>query len=120
MSAFAVFFMQSPSFLAGQQEMQERKGGSNAGTLFGIENIPSSSQIRNLLDGLSPDVFERDFDWVHEQLGAAGQKARFADHGGTQLIALDGLTFFQSKKVSCPECQKRSASPGAWPKWVTP
>jgi hypothetical protein len=40
LSAFAVFYTQCPSFLAGQKAMQENKGRSNAQTLFQIKQIP--------------------------------------------------------------------------------
>ena len=46
-AAFSVFFMQSPSFLAHQRDMHQRKGRDNVGTLFGAENIPTDVQIRN-------------------------------------------------------------------------
>jgi hypothetical protein len=39
--------MQSPSFLAHQRDMHQRKGRDNVGTLFGAENIPTDVQIRN-------------------------------------------------------------------------
>ena len=55
LSAFAVFFMQSPSFLAQQQVVQRRQGRNNAQSLFGVAQIPSDNQIRNLLDPLSPE-----------------------------------------------------------------
>ena len=51
MAAFAVFIVQSPSFLVAQREM---KGRSNAEKLFGLREIPSDNQIRNLLDPLEP------------------------------------------------------------------
>ena len=40
LSAFSVFFMQSPSFLAHQRALAERCGRSNAETLFGMTAIP--------------------------------------------------------------------------------
>ena len=57
LGAFAVFFTQSPSFLAHQKKMEDTKGRSNAATLFGIERTPSTPQIRNLLDPVSPEEF---------------------------------------------------------------
>ena len=47
LSAFSVFFMQSPSFLAHQLKLQQVHGTSNAKTLFQIHHIPSDNQIRN-------------------------------------------------------------------------
>ena len=40
LGAFAVFFTQSPSFLAHQQTLRQAKGSSNAEPLFGITQIP--------------------------------------------------------------------------------
>ena len=54
LGAFAVFFTQSPSFLAYQREMQVRQGRDNAQSLFGVTAIPSDNEIRNLLDSVAP------------------------------------------------------------------
>jgi len=66
LEAFAVFFTQSPSFLAYQRDMQRRKGRNNAQSLFDIEQVPTDPQIRNLLDPIAPEhlapVFRRVFE----------------------------------------------------------
>src|SRR5262249_45573675 len=43
LSAFAMFFMQSASFLAFQRRLEQGHGRSNCQTLFGIEKIPSDN-----------------------------------------------------------------------------
>ena len=91
--AFSVFFMQSPSFLAHQRDLNKRKGKENATSLFGIRKVPSDAQIRNLLDPITPDHFHREFNWLHEQLAASGEIASFADYRGLQIIAFDGLHY---------------------------
>jgi len=40
LSAFSLFFMQSPSFLAWQRNMQEQNGINNIQSLFLVENQP--------------------------------------------------------------------------------
>jgi hypothetical protein len=50
LSAFALFFMQSASFLAFQRALEKGQGRSNCQTLFGIEKIPSDNYIRDMLD----------------------------------------------------------------------
>ncbi len=50
LGAFSVFFMQCESFLEHQRQMQSRRGKDNAQSLFGLGAIPSSPQIRTLLD----------------------------------------------------------------------
>ena len=46
--------MQSPSFLDYQRRMQKERGRNNARSLFGVHQIPSTQQIGNLLDPISP------------------------------------------------------------------
>lgn len=53
--AFAVFFTQSPSFLAHQRDMQRLKGYNNSSSLFGTRQVPTDNQIRNLLDPIAPE-----------------------------------------------------------------
>src|SRR5512136_2359220 len=72
LSAFAVFFMQSPSFLAQQQVVQRRHGRNNAQSLFGVRRIPSDNQIRNLVDPLSPDLLFPVFTTCWQMLEVAG------------------------------------------------
>jgi hypothetical protein len=45
LSAFLVFFMQSPSFLDFQIRMRKERGRNNAGSLFGAENSSKTHQF---------------------------------------------------------------------------
>lgn len=54
LSAFSVFFMQSPSFLEHQRTMQDTQGKDNAQTLFGVHQVPTDNHIRSLLDAVDP------------------------------------------------------------------
>ena len=54
LSAFAMFFMQSASFLSFQRTLEKGQGRSNCQTLFGIEKIPSDNYIRDMLDDADP------------------------------------------------------------------
>src|SRR5215213_8748470 len=70
--AFSVFFMQSPSFLAHQRDMQRKQGRHNAASLFGVEQLPSDAQIRNLLDPIAPEYLHTCYWAIYEQLQAEG------------------------------------------------
>jgi AIPR protein len=52
LGAFSVFFMQSESFLEHQRQMESHHGKSNAQSLFGMINLPTVPQIRNIIDGI--------------------------------------------------------------------
>lgn len=104
LGAFAVFFTQSPSFLAHQKAMQEAKGKSNAETLFGMQRIPTDPHIRDLLDGVAPAQVFPMFSYLFNSLNAAGYLADFRCSLGELLISLDGTQYFSSKKLHCQHC----------------
>jgi len=106
LSAFSVFFTQTPSFLAYQRAMEGNKGSSNAQSLFGVHEIPSDNQIRSLLDGVSPSCLLAVFEHIIAVL-ESGHLDGMRSVGGTMLIALDGTEYFSSKKIHCPNCSKR-------------
>jgi hypothetical protein len=107
LSAFAVFFMQSASFLAYQRLLEKKKGRSNARSLFQVDEIPSDPQIRNLLDSLSSSNFEEDFWFLLNGLKAQKRLLQFQTELNTYAIAMDGLNFFSSEKISCSKCLRR-------------
>jgi hypothetical protein len=107
LAAYSVFFMQSRSFLEHQRMLQSKKGRNNASSLFQIEQIPCDQHIRNLLDPLGVEYFHADYWFILDELKTQQHLEPFRSDLGTHLVALDGVTFFSSEKISCPECQKR-------------
>lgn len=110
MAAFAMFFMQHPSFLAFQRTLHENIGQDNTQTLFGMEKIPTDNHIRNILDGVPPEHFEEIFFFIINELKNAHVTENVL--GGYTLIALDGSEYYSSKKISCPSCSKRKLADG--------
>jgi hypothetical protein len=110
LSAFSLFFMGSPSFLAHQRALARGQGRSNCQTLFGMSAIPSDNYIRLMLDGVSPAAFDGLFMRAIE---AAGPLTRFHCLGGRVLVALDGSEYFCSRKITCPQCSTRRRSDGS-------
>lgn len=108
LAAFAVFFMQSSSFLAHQRLLQSKKGRSNARSLFQVEEIPSDPQIRNLVDLLSAQYFQEDFWFLLDELKEQQHLLSFLNDLNTYAVALDGVNFFSSEKISCAKCLKRT------------
>lgn len=114
LSAFSVFFTQSPSFLAHQRTMEQNKGSSNAQTLFQVEKTPSDNHIRDMLDPVEPQAIYPVYDRVYEAFEAQGILDTFRGVGQTRLIALDGTWYFSSKteNVNCENCLKIEHSNG--------
>jgi hypothetical protein len=110
LGAFAVFFMQSPSFLAHQRDLQRLKGQNNAQSLFGIDQVPSDPQIRNLLDPIAPEHLAAPFWQVFEHLRGGDYLKAYQGHLGPWLCALDGTQYFASEKIHCAQCSTRVAN----------
>ena len=72
LSAFSLFFLQSPSFRAHQRRLEAGQGRSNCQTLFGLDSVPSDNHIRALLDPVSPDHFHPVFTEVVAELEGSG------------------------------------------------
>jgi len=105
LAAFSVFYMQSPSFLAHQRDMQRKKGQNNAQSLFGVERIPSDGQIRNLLDPVAPSPPRASFWEIYRSLDEGGCLDQYWGVAGTRLISLDGSQYFSSQEIHCANCR---------------
>jgi len=113
MSAFSVFFMQSPSFLAHQRRLEEGHGRSNCQSLFGMGKIPSDNRIRDMLDPAPPELLNPVFFEITSQLcQAKGGLEAFRRLGDHVFIALDGTEYFCSKEIKCPNCSTRRRGNG--------
>jgi len=105
LAAFSVFYMQSPSFLAHQRDMQRKKGQNNAQSLFGVERIPSDGQVRNLLDPVAPSPPRASFWEIYRSLDEGGCLDQYWGVAGTRLISLDGSQYFSSQEIHCANCR---------------
>lgn len=112
LGALAVFFTQSPSFLAYQTLMAQSQGKSNAHTLFGMFDIPTDNHIRRLLDGVPPESIFPLFWQIFADLNASGQLQAFQGHGEQLLVALDGTQYHSSQKIHCTHCSVKEHADG--------
>ena len=112
LGAFSVFFTQSPSFLDFQRTLQVTKGCNNALSLFGITQIPSDNQTRNLLDPVPPSAVLPVFGAVVQALHCGGQLEAYRSINGDLLVAMDGTQYFSSSKIHCPQCRVTQHSNG--------
>ena len=112
LSAFGVFFTQTPSFLAYQRKMADSKGKSNAQSLFGVHQIPRDNHIRDLLDGVAPEQVFPMFEEILHGLEEQGQLNSFRCLGDQLLVALDGTEYFSSTQIHCCQCSTRTLRSG--------
>jgi len=104
LGAFGAFFMQSPSFLAYQRDLQQRKECNNAQSLFGVSEIPSNQQIRNLLDPISPSHLGEPFWAILDQSMKDREIEKAFEYDGGWLCSIDGTQYFGSRSIHCAQC----------------
>jgi len=107
MGAFSVFFMQSPSFLDAQRSLQVSNGCNNAHTLFGLTQILSDNQTRNLLDPVPPSELFPVFSSIVDGLNEAGHLDIYRSINGDLLVAMDGTQYFASSRIHCDQCSAK-------------
>ena len=112
LSAFSVFFTQSPSFLDFQVRMQKARGRNNASALFGVHKIPCTQQICNLLDPVAPEQLAPVFMDLVDNLVASGELAAHRALDDRLLVALDGTEHHCSEAIHCPQCSTRTLGNG--------
>jgi hypothetical protein len=115
MSAFAMLFFQHPSLLEYQRRMQKRTGRSNLERVFQVEEIPSDTQMREILDGVPTEPLRRVLPQTFEQMRRVGWMSRFVTEVGGQKYyptVLDGSEYFHSTQIHCPHCLSQRQANG--------
>jgi hypothetical protein len=109
-SAYAMFFFQFPSLLNYQQVMKQQRGRCNLETLFGVRELPSDTQMRDVLDGAPSDPLRRLLAVLFERVRRAGWGERLKTslpEGDFYTLVLDGSDHLVSHKVECPLCLRQ-------------
>jgi hypothetical protein len=103
MAGLALFSLKDPSLLA----FQRRAGDHNLHSVFGLQAIPSDTQLRSILDEVDPHGLRPLFQDVFRQLQRGKVLEDYVFLEGCYLIALDGVEYFCSQKVHCDHCLTR-------------
>ena len=103
MSAVAMFVLKDPSLLA----FDARRNDQNMKNLFGIQQVPCDTHMREVLDPLEPNQFRPFFNDVFRELQRGKVLEQFVFHQGCYLLLLDGTEYFSSQKVHCESCMER-------------
>ena len=108
MAGLAVFALKDPSLLA----FCGRALDHNLHAVFGLQRIPSDTQLREILDDVPPTRLRPVFKDVFRQLQRGKILEDYVFLEGGYLVALDGVEYFCSKKVHCEHCMTRTHKNG--------
>ena len=84
LSGLAMMFFQHPSLLQFQRAMEFKRRRCNLQTIFRVQDIPSDTQMREILDGVEPEAIRGVLPQVWEKVRRAGWGGRFR---GARVIA---------------------------------
>lgn len=112
LSAFALFFVQDPSLLEFQRRFQETIQRNNLSTVFGIDAIPSDTQLRDVVDSHDCAAITEVYRQWFAKLQRAKKLEPYQTLGGYYLVTLDGSEYFTSEHVHCDRCLRRTKSNG--------
>lgn len=110
LSACAMFSFKFPSLLQFddicRDEHDEDKKGilHNLKTLFGIEQVPSDTYMRERLDEVDHQTLRKSFTVLFAQIQRGKNLEAYQYLNGHYLISLDGSGHFSSNKVHCENC----------------
>src|SRR5690348_2055464 len=108
MAGLAVFSLKDPSLLA----FCGRALDHNLHSIFGLASIPSDTQMRAILDEVSPEHLRPAFQDVFRQLQRGKVLEDYVFMESCYLVSLDGVEYFCSKKVHCDHCMTRTHDNG--------
>jgi DDE family transposase len=104
--AFAMFSLKSPSLLAFKElTKQEEK---NLKAIYQIQSVPSDTQMRTMLDPLSPAPLRTLFAKLFNKLSETGVVKEYEYWKDHLIISIDGVEHFCSTKVHCTHCTTRT------------
>jgi len=115
MSGFALMFFQHPSLLQFQERMKQKRGRCNLETIFAVKDVPSDTQMREILDEVEPESLRGLLPELFEDVRRAGWANQYKttlpsgkDKGDYFTMPLDGMEYFHSTKIECPGCLKKT------------
>jgi hypothetical protein len=111
-SAFAMFYLQDPSLLEFQRRFQEQIQKNNLVTVFGVNEIPSDTQLRTIIDNHDYEPIMKVFFEYLSRLQRGKVLEQYKHIGGKYLITIDGSDYFHSESVTCRKCLKKETREG--------
>lgn len=112
LSGFACMYFQDPSLLQFQKRLESEGGRSNLSTLFGVQQVPESTQLRELIDVIPSRDFAAVFKEVVHRLQRGKHLEQYQLYRGAYLVSLDGTQYFTSSNVSCEHCLQKEHRSG--------
>lgn len=112
MSAFACMYFQDPSLLHFQKRLEQKYQRNNLETIFNVRNIPSDSQLRDVLDNVPSEALSGIFKDFFERLRRHKHLEEYAILPNVLMCTIDGTQYHSSKTIHCDCCLTKEHKTG--------
>ena len=112
MSGLAVFGLKFPSLLQFDQDKNEETTRHNLKTLYGIDQAPCDTQMREILDPVDPMHIKPAFKKIISKIQTGGKLEEYQYIDGYHLISVDGTGHLSSNKIHCDQCCEKHRKNG--------
>ena len=110
MSGYAMFALKDPSLLSFDNRRMNDE--NNLNRVFGIQNVASDSQLREILDPVDPDLLRPMFSDIFYQLQRGKALEPLVYYQGSYLLSIDGTGSFSSEKLRSASCLEKKHKNG--------
>jgi len=104
MSGLAVFSLKYPSLLQFDRQRDDPAEAHNLRTLYGVEQAPCDTQMREILDEVEPSSLRPAFKAVFSSLQRGKGLEAYQYLGDHYLLSVDATGFFSSNTIHCALC----------------
>lgn len=111
-SSYAMFYLQDPSLLEFQRRFQDQIQNNNLSLVFRVQQIPSDTQLRDIVDRHDYRPLGGVFRDYLSRLQRSKVLEKYQYYDGKYLLTIDGSEYFNSESVHCSFCLSRNKSSG--------
>jgi hypothetical protein len=112
MSGYAMFSLKYPSLLQFDQHFEAEIAKGNLKSLYGIQEVPCDTYMRERLDEVTPHLVREGFKGLFAVLQRSKYLSHFSFLEEFYLVPLDGTGYFYSDTVHCEHCCEKKHSNG--------
>ena len=104
MSGLSLFGLKFSSLLQFDNSSNDELIKHNLRTLYGLNNVPSDTYLRERLDVIDPNDLKQSFKAIFSSLQRGKSLEDFEYYDGHYLLSVDGTGFFASNDIHCDNC----------------
>jgi hypothetical protein len=108
-------YFQDPSLLHFQKRLEQKYQRNNLKTIFNVSNIPSDSQLRDVLDNVPSEALASVFKDYFQRVRRHKHLEEYAILPNVLMCTIDGTQYHSSKSSHCESCLTKEHKSGETP-----